>query len=91
MVHIIRLLLQFCVVSKLFSHSNQMQIISKQIYVGCPRDVMVKAMDCRIVVCEFELQSRYYVHFRARYPWEKYEPPYPPNDGLNSTTTVLLG
>ena len=32
---------------------------------GCPRGVMVKAMDCGIVVREFELQSRYYVHFRA--------------------------
>ena len=46
---------------------------------GCPRDVMVKTMDCGIVVSEFELQSRYYVH------------PYPPSYGLNSTTTVLLG
>ena len=27
--------------------------------------VMVKAMDFRIVVCEFKLQSRYYIHFRA--------------------------
>ena len=26
---------------------------------------MVTAMDCGIVVCEFVLQSRYYVHFRA--------------------------
>ena len=33
--------------------------------VGCPRGVMVKAMDCGIVVREFVLQSRYYVHFRA--------------------------
>ena len=32
---------------------------------GCPRGVMVKAMDCRIVVREFVLQSRYYVRFRA--------------------------
>ena len=34
---------------------------------GCPRRVMVKAMDCRIVVSEFEivLQSCYYVHFWA--------------------------
>ena len=32
---------------------------------GCPRGVMVKAMDCGIVVSEFEHQSRYYVHFRA--------------------------
>ena len=32
---------------------------------GCLRGVMVKAMDCRIVVSEFVLQSHYYVHFRA--------------------------
>ena len=35
------------------------------IYRGCPRGVMVKAMDFGIVVCEFKLQSAYYVHFRA--------------------------
>ena len=33
--------------------------------MGCSRGVMVKAMDCGIVVCEFVLQSRYYVHFRT--------------------------
>ena len=32
---------------------------------GCPRGVMVKAIDCGIVVNEFVLQSRYYVYFRA--------------------------
>ena len=32
---------------------------------GCPCGVMVKAMDCGIVVSEFVPQSRYYVHFRA--------------------------
>ena len=32
---------------------------------GCPRGVMVKVMDCGIVVREFVLQSRYYVHFQA--------------------------
>ena len=31
----------------------------------CPRGVMVKAMNCGIVVREFVLQSRYYIHFRA--------------------------
>ena len=31
----------------------------------CPRGVVVKAMNCGIVVREFVLQSRYYVHFRA--------------------------
>ena len=30
-----------------------------------PRGVMVKAMNCGIVVREIVLQSRYYVHFRA--------------------------
>ena len=32
-------------------------------YQGCPRGVMVKAMDCEIVASV--LQSRYYVHFRT--------------------------
>ena len=32
---------------------------------GCPRGIMVKALDCGIVVSEFELQSRYYVQFRT--------------------------
>ena len=35
------------------------------IFRGCPRGVMVEAMDCGIVVSEFVLQLRYYVHFRA--------------------------
>ena len=35
------------------------------IYGRCPRGLMVKAVDCGIVVSEFVLQSRYYVHFRA--------------------------
>ena len=34
-------------------------------YKGCPHGVMVKAMDYRIIVCEFVLQSRYYVLFQA--------------------------
>ena len=36
-----------------------------ELFGRCPRGVMVKAMDCGIVVSEFVLQSRYYVHFRA--------------------------
>ena len=35
------------------------------IYRGCPCGVMVKAMDCRIVVSEFVFQLHYYVHFWA--------------------------
>ena len=37
----------------------------KIIYIQHRWGVMVKAMDCGIVVREFVLQSRYYVHFRA--------------------------
>ena len=40
-------------------------ISSQYLGGGGPRGVMVKAMDCRIVVSDFVLQSRYYVHFRA--------------------------
>ena len=32
---------------------------------GCLRGVMVKAMDCGIVVSDFEFQSHYYVHIRT--------------------------
>ena len=39
--------------------------ILRRVIRGCPRGVMVKAMDCGIVVSEFVFQSRYYVHFRA--------------------------
>ena len=39
--------------------------VTKWLLKGCPRGVMVKAMHCGIVVREFVLQSRYYVHFRA--------------------------
>ena len=31
----------------------------------CPRGLMVKTLDCGIVESEFELQSRYYFHFRT--------------------------
>ena len=50
-----------------------------------PRGVMVKALDSGIEVSEFKLPSRYY----HKYPWEKYDPPYPTSYGLNSITAVL--
>ena len=40
-----------------YSNSQQQQLTRE----GCPRGVMVKALDYG--VNEFELQSRYYVHF----------------------------
>ena len=58
---------------------------------GCPCGLMVEAMDGGIVVSEFVLQSRYYVHFRANTLGKGMNPPYPPSYWLNSTTTVLLG
>ena len=46
---------------------NDRKTLNIQVYhiEGCPRSVMVKAMNCGIVLREFVLQSRYYVHFRA--------------------------
>ena len=35
------------------------------IYGGDPRSVMVNAMNCGVVVSEFVLQLRYYIHFRT--------------------------
>ena len=58
---------------------------------GCPRGVIVKVIDCKIVVSEFVLQSHYYVHFLTNTLEKGMEPLYPPSYGLNSTTTVLLG
>ena len=50
---------------KYCEYNNKDEDNSPKTLGGCPRGVMVKAMDCGIVVCEFVLQSRYYVHFRA--------------------------
>ena len=59
---------------------------------GCPRGIMVKAVDCGIVVREFVLLVTLLGSLSGKYPWERYEPPYSPSSyGLNSTTTVLLG
>ncbi len=57
---------------------------------GGPCCIMVKVMDCGIVVSEFVLQSRYYVHFQANTLRKGMNSPYPPNYGLNSTITVIL-
>ena len=75
-----------------FHHHPEILSNKLQSFWECLRGVMVKAMDCRIVVSEFVLQSCYYVlHFWTNTLGEKYEPPYPSSYGLNSTTTVLLG
>ena len=40
-----------------------------------PLGVMVKVMDCGIVVSEFVLQSRYYIHFWANTVGKGMKPP----------------
>ena len=57
--------------------------------MGGPRAVMVKALDCGIIVSMFELQSHYYVHFQTNTLGKGMNPLYLPSNGLNSTTTVL--
>ena len=47
----------------------------------CPHGVMVKAVDCGIIVSEFVPQSCYYVHFRANTLGKGMNPPYPPAMG----------
>ena len=53
----------------------------------CPHGVMVKVLDCGIIVSEFKIQSCYYVHFQTNTFGKGIEPPFPPSYGLN---TVLL-
>ena len=48
---------------------------------------MVKSVDYEIVVREFVLQWRYYVHFQENTLGKGMNPPYPPSYGLHSTTT----
>ena len=52
---------------------------------------MVKAMDCGIVYKRVRIPVALLRSLSDKYLWERYEPPYPPSYGLNSTTTVLQG
>ena len=49
-------------------------LCTSSILRGCRRGVMVKAIDCGIVVGEFVFQSRYYVQFRANTPGKGMNP-----------------
>ena len=65
--------------------------IKKQKKTGrCPRGVMVKAMDCGICSTRVPTPVTLSRSLSGKYPWERYEPHYPPSYGVNSTTTVLL-
>ena len=54
---------------------------SPSAFTGCPRGVMGKAMDCGVVVSEFEFQSRHYVHFRTNTLGKGMNPLIPPAIG----------
>ena len=43
------------------------------------RSVAVNVLDSDIVAHKFELESCYYVHFRANTPRKRYEPSYSPH------------
>ena len=49
----------------LFLFNNTNHLFAHSYIEVCPRGVMVKALDCGIVVSEFELQLHYYVYFRT--------------------------
>ena len=54
-----------------------------------PHGLVTNMLDCDIVVSEFEVQSRYNVHFRTNTLRKVMNPLIPLNYELNSTTTVL--
>ena len=64
--------------------------IFKYLIWGCPRGVMVKAMDFGIVVYDLEIQSRYYVHFQTNTFEKHMNPLNHASYGFNSITIVLL-
>ena len=63
--HLLRILLFIFETIQLCTNNLYYIVLYTHMHRGCRRGVMVKAMDCGIVVREFEFQSRYYVHFRA--------------------------
>ena len=54
-----------------------------------PCGVVANVPDCDIVINEFELKSRNYIHFRINAFGKRYKPPYSPSYGFDSTTPVL--
>ena len=52
--------------------------------------IMGKVLDCSLEVSEFELQQRYYIHFRTNTLEEKNEPPCSLALGYITITAVFL-
>ena len=57
---------------------------------GRPRNIVANELHCDIVVSEFKLQSRYYVHFRNNTLGKGMDPLNATSYGLNSTLAVIL-
>ena len=62
-----------------------------QYHWECPRGVMVKCDGLQNHSKRVRTPVALLRSLSVKYPWERYEPPYPSSYGLNSTTTVLLG
>ena len=71
-----------------------MNFLANLIEAG-PHGIVANVLDCYIVVSEFELQSRYYVHFRTNTLQKGMNPPSTQQKGtmgsgtIYSTTIVL--
>ena len=54
-----------CIFLHIFSTNTRMHKRTHTHIGGGPRGVMVKVMNCAIIVRKFVFQSRYYIHFQA--------------------------
>ena len=54
-----------CTHTHTLSHTNSHTFTYTTVYKGCHRGTVGNVLDCDIVVSEFELHSRYYVHFQT--------------------------
>ena len=52
-------------------HDYELLLPRKTLVRVCPIGVVGNALDCNIVVSEFELQSCYHVHFRTNTLWKR--------------------
>ena len=57
-----------CIMTKPYPKSLFRKEIVASVSRGSPNGVVASALDCDIVVSDFDLQSRYYVHFQTNTP-----------------------
>ena len=71
----------------LYGYNSSASIITPQ---RSPNGIVDKVLDCNIIVCEFEFQLTYSIHFWFYVWWEMYKHPFPTSNGLNGINSVLL-